>query len=304
MNAAEPGSSCLLVMHLAPQPFLLSALSPRPWFPVNLVACHRSSFASAIRHLVPSRTLFAAVRWFTLFGIMQSQTPLAAHTDASNSLDASEQTLHPEDHKPSPQAIAPYAELSAPGLQPSHSVQAEKEAAHTTEKETIQAPAEKEFVPNTDGDKEVYVYPRDAKELPAGRDKSPQPRQKSRICGLSRSWLLVLAAFVACIIALATALGVVFGRKRSPAGPNPNDTVGGALNPRYYSTQGAFNGSGISLASADFGLSSTILIYYQDYTGDIKVSVLNPDGSLSTGSNTVTSDVRNGTPHLNCRIFS
>jgi hypothetical protein len=227
---------------------------------------------------------------------MQSQTLLDSRTDTSNPLEASDQALHPTDHAPSSTAIVPYVELSAPGIQPSHSVQAEKEAAHTTEKETCHAPAEKEFVPDTDGDKEVYVYPRDAKELPAGRDRSPQPSQKNRMCGLPRSWWLVLAAFITCIIALAVALGVVFGRKHSHAGPNPNDTVGGALNPQYYSTQGAFNGSGISIATANFGESSTVLLYYQDYTGDIKASVLNTDGSWSTASNTVTSDARNGTP--------
>src|SRR5277367_3586331 len=107
--------------------------------------------------------------------MMQSQTPLDLRAGASSSLDTSDQPLHPKDLVPSSPSIVSYVEISAPGIQPSHSVQAEKEAAHTTEKETVHAPAEKEFVPNTDGDKEVYVYPHDANELPAGRDESPSP---------------------------------------------------------------------------------------------------------------------------------
>ena len=231
---------------------------------------------------------------------MQSQTPLDSPTAASKSLDASDQPLHHQDHAPSSPARAPYAEISAPGIQPSHTVQAEKEAAYTTDKETVDVPAEKEFVPSTDGDKEVFVYPLDAKELPADRDKSPSPNPKNRVCGISRRWWLAIVAAAVCLIVLAIALGVVLGRKHSRAGPgpgpNPNITIGGALNPKYYSTQGAFNGSGISLASANFGVDSTILVYYQDYTGDIKVSVLDPDGSWSAASSTLTSDARNGTP--------
>jgi hypothetical protein len=148
--------------------------------------------------------------------MVQSQTLLDSRTDTSNPLEASDQAVHPTDHTPSSPAIVPYVELSAPGIQPSHSVQAEKEAAHTTEKETCHAPAEKEFVPDTDGDKEVYVCPHDAKELPTGRDRSPQPSQKNRMCGLPRSWWLVLATFITCIIALAVALG---GRFRSETFP-------------------------------------------------------------------------------------
>ena len=43
---------------------------------------------------------------------------------------------------------------------------------------------------------------------------------------------------------------------------NPNYTIGGALDPRYYSTTGAFNGSGIALGSSDFGIDSTLCMFW------------------------------------------
>ena len=59
-------------------------------------------------------------------------------------------------------------------------------------------------------DKEVY----NSTENPAAR--SPAHRSKKSICGLQKKWFLIAAGLATCIIvALAIALGVVFGTRKS-----------------------------------------------------------------------------------------
>ena len=81
-------------------------------------------------------------------------------------------------------------------------------------------------------------------------------------------------------------------------------SIGGAIDPAYYSTTGAFNGSGIALASQSFSSNITaetqgsIVMYYQHYTGEIRWKELSSSGEWVGGtiSETVTADARNSTP--------
>ena len=80
----------------------------------------------------------------------------------------------------------------------------------------------------------------------------------------------------------------------TPTG-DPNFVVGGAYDPAYYSKTGAFNGTGIALASVNFGVDDSIFVYFQHYTGELRAMVLQANGDWSD-SNTVASDAKNGTP--------
>lgn len=80
--------------------------------------------------------------------------------------------------------------------------------------------------------------------------------------------------------------------------------IGGAIDSKYYSTQGAFNGSGIALASQSFtrdlqaGTQGSIVMYFQHYTGQIRWKQLSTNGEWLGGaiSEVVASDARNNTP--------
>jgi hypothetical protein len=76
---------------------------------------------------------------------------------------------------------------------------------------------------------------------------------------------------------------------------NPAFTIGGAYDPEYYSKKGAFNGSGIALASVNFGVDASIFVYYQHYTGEIRAMVLEADGTWNDAG-VVATNARNGTP--------
>lgn len=72
------------------------------------------------------------------------------------------------------------------------------------------------------------------------------------------------------------------------------------MNPAYYSTEGAFNGSGIALASQSFDSSShgAINLYFQHHSGTIRWQQLGYDGRWRGGSlsEIVASDAKNSTP--------
>lgn len=71
-------------------------------------------------------------------------------------------------------------------------------------------------------------------------------------------------------------------------------------NGTYYSTVGAFNGTGLALASQSFGEQTygDINLYFQHHTGEIRVSRLENDGSWQGGTiaEVVASGARNATP--------
>ena len=80
--------------------------------------------------------------------------------------------------------------------------------------------------------------------------------------------------------------------------------IGGAINPQYYSTAGAFNGSGIALASQSFsediqtGTQGTLVMYFQHWSGQIRWQQLSDGGQWLGGDITtiVAADAKNSTP--------
>lgn len=77
---------------------------------------------------------------------------------------------------------------------------------------------------------------------------------------------------------------------------NPDINVGGAIDPHYYSHTGAWNGSGIAIASVNFGVDSSIYVYFQHYTGEIRSFIQEADGHWTDSNVVVSSGARNGTP--------
>lgn len=186
--------------------------------------------------------------------------------------------------------------LASPGLESAHSPDfAEKET-----QSPIVVQAEKE------------AYNNSAPEL-----NEAQYRNKSR----QRRWLW---AIIAAVAVLAVGLGVGLGvgltrnhgfvyigspveflltqlssrsRKNSTESLPPNNT---SITAPVLSTTGAFNGSGIALASESFasGGYGSIVMYFQHHTGQIRSAQLGSDGSWKGGDVTevVAADAKNGTP--------
>lgn len=86
----------------------------------------------------------------------------------------------------------------------------------------------------------------------------------------------------------------------TPSGPTSTPdldiTIGGAINPLYYSHTGAWNGSGIALASVNFGVDASIFVYFQHYTGEIRSFIQEANGQWTDSNIVVPSGARNGTP--------
>ncbi|KAI9782881.1 MAG: hypothetical protein M1816_001662 [Peltula sp. TS41687] len=165
-------------------------------------------------------------------------------------------------------------------------------------------------------DKEVYHEP-----APPQYPEQPAPAKK-RICGLSRRlfWIL-LALVLLLLVGLGAGLGAGLGTKKKssssspaaaapvssnsstrpvPVAPgDPRYSIGGSLDPAYYSKKGAFNGSGIALASQSFEGSEhgSIVLYFQHHTGTIRWQQLT-DGKWLGGSQSeiVADDAKNATP--------
>jgi hypothetical protein len=89
--------------------------------------------------------------------------------------------------------------------------------------------------------------------------------------------------------------------------PTPNAdsyAIGGAINPEYYTSKGAFNGSGIALASQSFASNlqdaplGSLVMYYQHHSGDIRFQRLTSEGAWvgGTQSEIVASNAKNSTP--------
>jgi hypothetical protein len=155
-----------------------------------------------------------------------------------------------------------------------------------------------------EGDKEVVLG-----TIPTEMPPSIAPPEKkpARICGLRRVlfWAL-LAAACAIVIGLAVGLGVGLGvkhkaRKTPPSVAKSSDYyIGGAIDPKYYSKEGAFNGSGLALASQSFGSGEygELVLYFQHYSGSIRWQRLTPDDGWlgGTASEVVATDAKNSTP--------
>lgn len=169
-----------------------------------------------------------------------------------------------------------------------------------------------ESVWDAEGDKEVVEQ---QSRVPI-HHLAPDPlaeRKPERICGFRKaSFYWMFAAIALVIIALAVGLGAGLGIKdhhssaSTPNSSTPSTTtadsqhyIGGALNPAYYSAEGAFNGSGIALASQSFGEGDQgeLTMYFQHFTGDIRWMRLTDSGWVGGDEATVVvSDAKNGTP--------
>lgn len=143
---------------------------------------------------------------------------------------------------------------------------------------------------------------------------SEKPQKKP----VYKRWLFILLIVGLIIIAaIAIALGVVLGTKKnnssnnsSPGsstgsgsnGNNPNVdiniSVGGQINNAYYSKSGAWNGSGIAIASANTNEDQSIYAFYQDYRGDLQYTLMSPQGQWSIVGpvNAGSYKALNGTP--------
>jgi hypothetical protein len=147
-----------------------------------------------------------------------------------------------------------------------------------------------------------------------------QPRQRKRICGLSAKVFWILLAFLILILlgaGLGAGLGIGLSKSKddgtataasesSPTNPgaptftgDPSYSIGGVIDPAFYTTSGAFNGSGIAFAGSalDVRLKGEYTVYYQHHSGQIRY--LQKDGATYKGgssSQIVASDAKNATP--------
>jgi len=211
---------------------------------------------------------------------------------------------YPDTHNPSDPANAPEAFNNNFGHNPS----TKKGLGNQTE---IYAGG-LESVWHGEGDKEVLPY--HAPEAPQVVEQ-PEPVSEKptahRTCGMPRkTFWVVLIILIALILGLGIGLGVGLGvgLKKSSSSSSSSDApvvdpayeIGGALNASYYSTKGAFNGSGIALASESFDTTThgALNMYFQHWTGEIRYMQLDQNGDWVGGdsSSIVASNAKNGTP--------
>lgn len=163
------------------------------------------------------------------------------------------------------------------------------------------------------------------------KDISQQSPRNHRICGIRKAvfWALVIIALV--VVALAVGLGVglssrQFDEASSSATSDPTtsseiapsatpgltemDQIGGSIDTAYYSTSGAWNGSGIVHLWQNFSQNwediptaneHSHVVYYQHYSGDIRWmrDTSNAEGLWKEGPEdllVVASDAKNSTP--------
>lgn len=144
---------------------------------------------------------------------------------------------------------------------------------------------------------------------------------------------ILLAVGTVFILGIAIGLGVGLSSKTSSeSSSKPHDTtpspsasppvqdalrIGGSLNDSYYSTKGAWNGSGIAYNWQTFSSDlegqpqgeQNLIVYYQHYLGAIRWMRRSDDAKWlrgSEGSEDVAADAKNATPisavHLNQNV--
>lgn len=120
-----------------------------------------------------------------------------------------------------------------------------------------------------------------------------------------QGWSLIFETFRLSKAPAAATSSTVPAPSPAPSSPpantgDPRYDIGGALNPLYYSTEGAFNGSGIALATATPGESGYGLVnlYFQHCDGTIRWIQLAQNGSWQGGalSEVIAYNAKNGTP--------
>jgi hypothetical protein len=158
-----------------------------------------------------------------------------------------------------------------------------------------------------DEEKEVAIPP--VVPEPYQRHEAEPPKKK-RICGMAALWVWVMVGVLLVLaVALGVGLGVGLNQKddNDAPGKSPQDSeyrIGGSIDPKFYSDEGAFNGSGIALASQSFsrqlsqGTQGNLVLYFQHWTGDIRWKQLSNTGDWLGGdfSAVVAKDAKNNTP--------
>lgn len=74
---------------------------------------------------------------------------------------------------------------------------------------------------------------------------------------------------------------------------------GGHLDPRFYSSKGAFNGSGLAATCQTFPghVEESVVLYYQHHSGTIRWKYMQDDNWLGGGNTEIVAyDAKNGTP--------
>jgi hypothetical protein len=91
-----------------------------------------------------------------------------------------------------------------------------------------------------------------------------------------------------------------YATDKSSSHKNSTNLDGNTVNPAYLSKNGAFNGTGLAIASYSFGSGGygVINVYFQHWAGQIRKMQLMQDGTWQGGdaSNIVATDARNATP--------
>ncbi|KAE9964793.1 hypothetical protein BLS_008061 [Venturia inaequalis] len=154
----------------------------------------------------------------------------------------------------------------------------------------------KEVVPQPEGfahSKEHQYSEQDVK-YPVHPEGHATERKK-RTCGIGIPGLLVL--FILIAVALGVGLGVGLSHTKKSRSSTP---INHDINSAYMSKSGAFNGSGLALASYSFGTGGygVINVFFQHWSGQLRKMQLMEDGSWTGGDFTsiVATDARNATP--------
>ncbi|KAF2015806.1 hypothetical protein BU24DRAFT_492003 [Aaosphaeria arxii CBS 175.79] len=145
------------------------------------------------------------------------------------------------------------------------------------------------------------------------RRESEVPPEKPKTCGMPRRYfmaLIILIWVVLLAIGLGVGLGVGLKKKHASNKPpafvepycadNPKLCIGGALSSDYYTTNGTFNGTGIALATEFWNHQERkiMTVYFQHWTGDIRLIQLTAEGEWvgGTKTETIVTDAKNSTP--------
>ncbi|PZD40640.1 hypothetical protein A1F97_04973 [Pyrenophora tritici-repentis] len=153
-----------------------------------------------------------------------------------------------------------------------------------------------------------HVDPYDAPEAAEPLPSIPTGPKDKRTCGMKRRNLAILLGFIViAILALALGLGLGLGLQKDSdeiknpvCRKNPEFCVGGALNEKYFSKRGVFNGTGIALAGESWnkGQRRIFTLYFQHHTGDIRFMQYTTDRKWvgGTKAQTVAYDAKPATP--------
>ncbi|QDS76051.1 hypothetical protein FKW77_005520 [Venturia effusa] len=141
-------------------------------------------------------------------------------------------------------------------------------------------------------------FPEEDEKYPVHPEGQPVEKKRRRVCGTDIPlWLGLTAFLVAIAVGLGVGLGVGLTRTKTS---HPSMSINSHSNPAHLSRTGAFNGSGLALASYSFGSGGygVINVFFQHWTGQLRKMQLLENGDWSGGDSTniVATDAKNGTP--------